>query len=132
MTAKALQRQQLVISTHSAMVNPSHPSDDLKDTARGARLTPYSVTYARRAGQPVNFNQSCSNPCCWFWEFFDASDVQTVPVQTKFHNYIKPGQRIYHFERHAFEQLRDEHGGKCPECGNTHITGQTAEGVELA
>ena len=93
------------------------PSNDAADFNNGARFIPHEVTLARRQKQPVRFVQNCSLPSCWYWEFGD----------TYYQNCYVPGQRIYHFDRRWMEVIRAEHNGKCPQCGNTHITGATGE-----
>jgi len=136
-----------------------YPSDDSADEMCGARFIPVSVTRARRVGQPVSFNQNCHNYNCWYWEFHDINQVR-IPVErtvaNSYHghmrmdcgyeigedgraytysqgkNHIKPGERIYYFDRNNMIQLQQNPDSKCPNCGNTHFTGQTAEGVELA
>jgi hypothetical protein len=85
----------------------SFPQSDAEDLSRGAKFVPGEVTKARRAGKKVTFEVSCkSSTCCWYWLMPD-------------------GSKIYHFEQDHFERLRHEHGGTCPECGNTHIIGDT-------
>ncbi|MCA9362738.1 hypothetical protein KC851_00220 [Candidatus Kaiserbacteria bacterium] len=83
------------------------PQSDANDFSRGVKFVPGEVTVARRAGKTVEFHAPCqSSTCCWYWQMPD-------------------GSRIYHFERHHFERIRDEHEGICPECGNANIAGGT-------
>jgi len=129
------------------------PDADGDDLQHGARFIPGEVTLARREDQPVEFVQKCGYPSCWYWEFKDVNQKKPGPryrtpldaYRTVIHseydggfsqqsgrNRYKPGQRIYHFERYFMELIRDQHDGKCPNCGNTHITGSTGEALVRA
>lgn len=98
-------------------------NDDAYDFVKGARYINPDVTLARRYGQLVNFVQKCSCSCCWYWEFMKQA-TSTGKIL------FEPGQRIYHFSRQEFEFIRDEHGGKCPSCGNKHTSGATGEAMK--
>ncbi len=90
-------------------VGQTFPRSDAEDLSCGAKFVPGAVTLARRAGKKVAFVANCqSSTCCWYWQ-------------------MPEGSKIYHFERHIFERLRDEHDSTCPECGNTHICGGTTK-----
>lgn len=83
----------------------SFPRSDAEDFSRGVKFVPGEVTVARRAGETVEFHTPCqSSTCCWYWQMPD-------------------GTRIYHFERHHFERIRDKHDGVCPDCGNENTAG---------
>ncbi|MEK7630044.1 MAG: hypothetical protein AAB432_01530 [Patescibacteria group bacterium] len=83
------------------------PRSDAEDLSRGARFIPYKVTLARRAGKQVEFVTNCKqSSTCWYWKMPD-------------------GARIYHSDQNDFKNIRDNHNGKCPECGNTNINGGT-------
>jgi len=85
------------------------PSSDAEDFGRGVQFVPAEVTYARREGKTVRFDTSCqTSKTCWFWQMPD-------------------GERIYYFDRGDFENIRDNHGGTCPTCGNTHIGGGSSK-----
>jgi hypothetical protein len=149
-------RMRVALNCAGSAGDSAYPSDDAKDQANGARFIPGEVTLARRVGQPVNFVQACPNSVCWYWEFHDANANRRIrsrfdgpsyyghprldygmdeygdPYGSSGSNRYKPGQRIYHFDRYLFETLRDQHDGKCPLCGNTHISGATGVPLELA
>lgn len=125
------------------------PGSDAEDQMWGARFVPGPVTLARRAGQKVRFVHDCRCPNCWYWLFLDADGFapgEKKPRKKKFKGYgydpyfdshllgmdgmyrqpstrlyIKPGQRIMHFDPYWLTILKEQ-GGKC-ECGNTHIRG---------
>lgn len=86
----------------------SFPSSDTDDFGKGARFIPSNVTCARRRGHAVRFVQDCGNACCWYWEFRD-------------------GSRMYHFERYAYDSIRDpgnpDQIPECPACGNPRTNG---------
>jgi len=87
----------------------SVPSSDAEDFGRGVQFVPAEVTWARREGKIVHFDTSCqTSKTCWFWQMPD-------------------GERIYYFDRGDFENIRDNHGGTCPTCGNTHIGGGSSK-----
>jgi len=86
----------------------SFPRSDAEDMSRGARLIPYEVTLARRGGKKIQFVTNCQSRCCWYWQMPD-------------------GTRIYHFELTTHERILKEHDGTCPDCGNTHISGETVK-----
>lgn len=98
----------------------SFPRSDEEDLSRGLRFIPGEVTLARRRGEKIYFVQDCSCPCCWYWQFAD-------------------GSRTYYWERWAYEEIAQRNGakgvpgqydteypdgvGKCPTCGNVHLSG---------
>ena len=51
------------------------PISDAKDLRNGARHVPDAVTDARRAGQKVQFVQTCDHESSWYWEMPDGSQV---------------------------------------------------------
>jgi hypothetical protein len=95
----------------------SFPRSDAEDLSRGLRYIPGEVTEARRNGDLVLFEQPCTHPCCWYWQFQDKS-------------------KFYYWQRDDYEQIaitngkeQDETGqypdvaGPCPDCGNKHTSG---------
>ncbi|MDO8469913.1 MAG: hypothetical protein Q7S84_02775 [bacterium] len=85
------------------------PRSDAEDMGRGAHFIPGEVTDARRVGKKVEFVTDCrQSSTCWYWKMPD-------------------GTRIYHFNQSDFEEIRDGHSGRCPNCGNTNIGGGTVK-----
>ncbi len=95
----------------------SFPRSDAEYLSRGLRFIPGEVTVARRNGEIVLFEQPCTHPCCWYWQY-------------------QNGSRHYYWKRNDYEQIaatngkeQDETGkypdgaGPCPDCGNTHTRG---------
>jgi len=95
----------------------SFPRSDAEDLSRGLQFIPGEVTMARRRGERVEFYQSCSNKCCWYWQFAN-------------------GSRTYYWEQGDFEAIARMNGrekdstgryvrgvGACLVCGNTHTNG---------
>lgn len=99
----------------------SFPRSDAEDLSRGLRFIPGEVTVARRNGDLVLFEQPCTHPCCWYWQFADKS-------------------KLYYWQRDDYEQIATENGkeqdetgkypdgaGSCPNCGNKHTGGGKVE-----
>ena len=82
------------------------PQSDADDFQKGARFIPGEVTLARRAGESIQFVQSCPGQCCWHWE-------------------LPNGNRIYHFEENERKRLEEQYDSVCPSCENTNISGGT-------
>jgi len=111
-------------TSHELLSNPQlcdkgqgTPYSDVEDMSRGLCFIPGEVTIARRRGEQVSFEQLCSNPCCWYWQF-------------------PSGARSYYYERYGYEQVAQANGkvknekgnypdgiGACPICGNIHMRG---------
>ena len=89
------------------------PRSDATDLGNGAQFIPGEVTEARRGGKKVEFQQPCRNGCCWYWQMPD-------------------GSRKYHYEQASSEQLKSDHNGVCPDCGNNHISGGTMKAEQVA
>lgn len=92
-------------------VGSPFPRSDAEDFKRGARFVPGEVTLARRHGETVRFITTCASSNCWYWQMAD-------------------GSRIYHFDEVVHDFLKAR-GNRCPQCGNTHISGGTVSAAEL-
>jgi len=83
------------------------PQSDAEDLSRGAAYIPHEITLARRRGDKVQFCTDCQFASCWYWQMPD-------------------GSRIYHYGGSELDRrFQEEHGGRCPECGNTNLKGET-------